>query len=359
MGASDSLQGPGIKLKRTTSNIEICKAKVEHQIMLATVANEKCLELSKQRVDELQRKLEKERKITKIKDSKIKVLRNMYRSMVNITGDEGIETGDTSDSKTSEGSSIIFDNDKQEDESGISSTVGKEKNQTKINYAEMKQELEKKIKELTCSNEYYEDKVIRLNDECFKQRNEINRLVEQNERLNREIKGDAKKPVLDDNITASKKPVLNSSMTAYATKVDSKGKLFISRVLQNGTKKAKNPSLLAQATDSLILARQNSLRKVAEEVKGKLLKKVKLMQDEFIQVLHDLLEEKTEAPKISLHEELKNRFVACCENLQKELGSSKDVCLPENHQSDSWLKEGSKIGGMNFDDKMKNDAMVR
>ena len=331
-------------VRETAINIEAYNANVEHQIEAATVVSEKVLELSQQRVDELEQKLEKERQLTEMKDLKVQVLRDIYRSIVNMTGDGGSERKD-SISKGSEQSRRITADKKHWEDIGLFLESNNDTEQIKKRYINMKQELEKKINELTFSNEYYEDKVVRLNDECMKQRKEIRMLQEQNKSMSQ--------------IAKINSICCEIEVPRQATGAESEENLFISTVSQNRTEK-HGLGLLAKTTDSLIIARQNSFKKIAKELKAKFLEKTALMQDELSQVKNELRKEKDKNRRLSIHEELKQRFVVYCESLQEELAAVKDAYIIKQHMKDPCLKEGTVTAKLNCEEESNfNDEVCK
>ena len=360
-------------VRRTTSNLEIYKEKVDHEVMVAAIENEKFLELSRQRVAELERRLQKERQVAVIKDSKIKVLRSMYRSLAMINGDKRNKIEDVHSYKQEDAGNGGVHCERQEKSDDLLLESRQELDHVKRSFMKMQRELEKKIKELTFSNDYYEDQVMKLNDECIQQRNEISMLQEQNRAMNLMVEGDTNKACADNedaaqpcqngrlygsNIQLCCQKVLDETKS-NTLRVQPEGNLLHSTVSQHGIRSISRFSSLAQTTDSLIIARQKSIMKTAEELKEKCIEKNTLMQDELNQVKYELKMEKEKNRRRSLHEELKDGFIAYCEKLQQELTGMKGDCDTDDDNSgvgsEPCTERDGKLVKMKLDGKSMTD----
>ena len=98
--------------------------------------------------------------------------------------------------------------------------------------------------------------------------------------------------------------------------------------------------------------------KTAEELKVKCIEKNTMMQDELNQVKYELKMEREKNRRLSLHEELKDGFIAYCEKLQQELTGMKEDCDTADDGdggNDHCVKEDGKLAKMKLDGKSMAD----
>ena len=355
----------------TTSNLEINKAKEEHQRTIVTDVGEKLIELSKQRIEELEKKLEEEQQVTKIKDTEIEALRDTCRAMVSVVknGKDGPE--ETVYLKKGDVFKII---------SGESRVLGNtelffdaEQEMVKIETSHKKEKsvLEKTIQKLMGSNDYYKNKVIKLNNECVKQKTALKMLHEQikgehektsvswadetawceceintKERCNGNCsKYESNEHLFDENASLDYdySESGRNGIDSRIKKGEPEGNILHLKDARKGSERSSNQNgLLAETNDSLIIARQNCHKKIAEELKARFLEKVEKMENELNKVKIDLRLEREKTRRLSLHDELKDRFVVYCERLQNELAEMKEESSVNDLYDRSCSKESQR-----------------
>lgn len=329
--------------------------------------NEKFFELSTQRVKELEGELVEMHQESTTKKAELQRIKEMYKSIISVirNGEDGPER--TVILKKENVLRIIGSQENQHLEKGLLSSPNQEICKTNEKCEKRKIELKKKIEKLKSSNEYYKNKVIKLNDERVKQKNEIKSLNEKLRSMRTDMPINGNNEKSKENETADSSSKFRSSMMSCDGISLNKSSILYSReyvrdiqkhemntVGRNGLDKVSHMDSsrhgpLAATNDSLVIARQNCNKKIAEELKTKFLEKVEMMEEELSQVRADLRLEKEKSRRLSLHDELKDRFIVYCERLQSELTSMKG----DNKTAENPSEKGLRQEKLEFDDKLK------
>ena len=340
-------------LKTTTSNIEVAKEKDDHHRKVMEMVNDNYLKFTKLRVMELEKRLNEEQRYSKLKDRELDRIRGLNQSIISL-----IKSGEDGPGKT-----LMI---KKRDAFLITKGSGSSLRDGRFPglAAKWGNSPDEEIQKLRRLNEYYINKAIKLNDECMKQRNEIEELSEKIECLEKDLirnsgivkawcdngKDDGGK--IDKDCQQRNR---NAQSSAGSLRMENKffsycrhGDDSMTMVLANEDKRCCR----REAIDSLAIERQGFNKKISDELRARFLDKVETTESELIRVREDLKLQRERARKFMIHNELKDHFVACCERMQKELESVNGARCDRDQTKDNSLKE------QEIDSKRKHMAEV-
>eukprot|EP00795_Rhopilema_esculentum_P014381 gene14382-5431_t len=335
------------KLNRLACNLKIEKARAEHEHLVANDL-ERNVSALKQLQSQLQEDLERAREHSRCKDYENNILKMKLESIISYikerrTQDIVCTSGDNIDDelfKVVESSENVLQEIKADGESGFS--LEKDLLKDKLLLISEKTELRKKARELQCSNEYFEKKVIKLNSECVKKAKENRILQEKLEELKAEFhcekhsrlsdieKSSFVKTNFDGIEIGTCNPVLSKTEDAEGpshpgVNVGSQKSFEDKPVCCQFEKMDRafgEGSCCLQfdnAPTEIPKDNHTKKRKIAEELKLRFVDKSEELKKELIQARTDLQLEKEKVRRLSLHDELKDRFVISLESLQNEL----------------------------------------
>ena len=335
------------KLNRLACNLKIEKARAEHEHLVANDL-ERNVSALKQLQSQLQEDLDRAREHSRCKDYENNILKTKLGSIISCIKERSMKaivstSRDNIDDelfKEVESSENVLQEIKANGESGFN--LEKDLLKDKLLLISEKTELRKKARELQCSNEYFEKKVIKLNNECVKKAKENRVLQEKLEELKAEFhfekhprlsdieKSSFVKTDLDGIEIGTCTPVLSNTEDAEVTShpganVGSQ-KAFedkpvccqhdkLSRAFSEGSCCLQ----FDKASTEIPKGNHTKKRKIAEELKLRFVDKGEELKRELIQARTDLQLEKEKVRRLSLHDELKDRFVISLESLQNEL----------------------------------------